>query len=509
MPTKKAGAKPTKERAPRENTSSKGIEKFYPIKGEKPPYPYHVKLGAWLGRNIYKGGNYAYKGDTPHRYTGTHWVVLPSEASLQEAADDLLQDVLKRFPRLIADNLDTMICRKNLLLEVTSVNRIYPSTQPYVNFKNGALLLNTGEFVTGDARKNLVPTYALPYNFNASDKCPRFEQFIKEVVPNTEQRNFLLDFIAYSLLAKDAAPKFEGILYLLGAGSNGKSTLLDLITLLLGKDNVSCTSFSNGNIEQLLASIENKLLNLPPESDGPWPAALEKALASRQTMHGKNPFEAMRMIENLPMHIVPKNMELVYLENSYGYTRRRFIIHFPKRFDLGDNADQHLDKKLAKEVTGFMNLLIKRAQKILKAASFIPPLSLMKAQQEAAEDANHAGKFMKYFGLQPGDSYVFKSSKLVPEYRMYVTGALSAKSIGPGLLQQKLVNAKFRVVDEKRRGGFKVYYDLMDMTDADIEEISVHNAMVKKLGLMPANSSVPTLFDNKEEPTNASDETPF
>jgi hypothetical protein len=67
--------------------------------------------------------------------------------------------------------------------------------------------------------------------YDPNAEAPIFHKFIREVVPDDEVRIFLQRFFGYCLTG---STKEQAILMLWGEGSNGKSTLVDLLNWLLG-----------------------------------------------------------------------------------------------------------------------------------------------------------------------------------------------------------------------------------------------------------------------------------
>ena len=67
------------------------------------------------------------------------------------------------------------------------------------------------------------------YDRNAS--CPLFEKFLAQVVPDEKVRAFLQRALGYSLTGITEEQCF---FFLYGPGSNGKSTLIETLSALMG-----------------------------------------------------------------------------------------------------------------------------------------------------------------------------------------------------------------------------------------------------------------------------------
>lgn len=98
-----------------------------------------------------------------------------------------------------------------------------------LNVLNGTLDTRTGERRT-HRREDLITKLA-PVEFDPAAKCPRWDDFLAEVVPDEEVRSYLQRAFGYSLTADTR----EQCLFLPeGSGANGKSTLLETGAALLG-----------------------------------------------------------------------------------------------------------------------------------------------------------------------------------------------------------------------------------------------------------------------------------
>jgi putative DNA primase/helicase len=98
-----------------------------------------------------------------------------------------------------------------------------------LNVGNGTLDLKTGR-VRDFCRTDLL-TRGIDIKYDASAEAPLFWAFLKRFLPSSAMRKFVQRAVGYSLTGDVG----ERVLLLLnGPGGNGKSTLLDTITTLMG-----------------------------------------------------------------------------------------------------------------------------------------------------------------------------------------------------------------------------------------------------------------------------------
>jgi putative DNA primase/helicase len=98
-----------------------------------------------------------------------------------------------------------------------------------LNLRNGTLDLRTGKLRPHNPA-DLI-TRVAPYDYDPDAKCPRFEQFLIEVLPDAETIEFMWRFMGYCLTA---SVEEEVFVFCYGAGANGKTKLAEVFKEMLG-----------------------------------------------------------------------------------------------------------------------------------------------------------------------------------------------------------------------------------------------------------------------------------
>jgi putative DNA primase/helicase len=164
------------------------------------------------------------------------------------------------------------ICTEHMVKEVLAQIRETTYVPPdffeppvnLINLKNGILDINTGELKPHTPELGFLNQ--LPVEYDPSADCPLIKEFLSQVA-REEDIPVLQEWCGYCLL-RDY--RFHKALFLVGTGSNGKSTFLRLLTTFLGKENVAATSlkdlcenrFASAELYGKLACIH---ADLPPE----------------------------------------------------------------------------------------------------------------------------------------------------------------------------------------------------------------------------------------------------
>jgi putative DNA primase/helicase len=106
-----------------------------------------------------------------------------------------------------------------------------------LNVQNGTVNLETGKIAAHD--KDDLLTKVTPVNFDPDAGCPLWLEFLNVIFDNNQN---LIDFIQVALGYSLTGDVHERCLFILhGAGANGKSTLLEVVSHVLGQDYASKT----------------------------------------------------------------------------------------------------------------------------------------------------------------------------------------------------------------------------------------------------------------------------
>ena len=201
------------------------------------------------------------------------------------------------------------------------------NNNPYtIVFKNGVLNVNTLEF------KPMTPenyeSIQINVNYNPNVKSQIIDEYFHTATngkKNIEQ--LLYEAIGYSMLKTNELQK---AFLLIGGGRNGKSTFLDLVKEILGKENTTAISFKDLANTFRASSMNNKLASLAGDISAQplTDSDLVKSIISGEDImveqkykdaHAKALFATLFFAANK----LPRTPD-----QSYGFYRRFTIIPF-------------------------------------------------------------------------------------------------------------------------------------------------------------------------------------
>jgi putative DNA primase/helicase len=211
--------------------------------------------------------------------------------------------------------------------------------------------------------------------------CPTIRKFLSEVL-KVGDIPVIEELFGYCLLRQYPIQK---AFLLVGEGSNGKSTLIELLRAFLGRGNSSSLSFQELEEDKFArADLFAKLANLSADipSKAMHHVGLFKMLTGGDEISCDRKFrDRIRFVNFAKLVFSTNRPPKVYNEDSFAFWRRWVIIDFPNQFT--DNADKHLLAKLTtgSEMAGLLNLALEGLQRLLKNGDF----SYQSSPEEVAE----------------------------------------------------------------------------------------------------------------------------
>lgn len=237
--------------------------------------------------------------------------------------------------------------------------------------------------------------YKLRFDYDPYATCPIFDIFLQTSLGDSELIDVLGEYLGYVLNGN--ARNHEKALFMYGDGSNGKSTLINIIKALFGVENISVVELTEMGDMLKCALMDGKLLNISSDAkkNGLDTSAFKK-IVSGEPVTGKRLYKDVYTINNLPKLLVAMN-RLPYHngDNSHGYFRRLLLLPFT-RVIKEEDKDYELEAKIiASELPGILNFAIKGMQRLSEQGSFTKAKAMTEALNNYKESANHVATFLE------------------------------------------------------------------------------------------------------------------
>jgi len=278
---------------------------------------------------------------------------------------------------------------------------LIPLADCVVDFEKNALL---------SFNKDLHFLSKVQVHYRPSETCPEIAKFLHEVLESENDVLAIYEFIGYCLYRD--YPIHTAFMFK-GGGSNGKSTLLEMIKRFLGPENVSNISLQDLANRFAIAELRGKMANFYADlkDEALTSTGNFKMLTGNDSFSAERKFVQRRMsFRNLAKFAfscnkIPENKD----DDTLAFWRRWIIFDFSNVFE-GEDCDRHKLEKLCTETefSGLLNRALEGLQRLLKKGKF----------------SNDVGSLMTRTLWQKSDSVkTFIEEKLETDLSGFVTKA--------------------------------------------------------------------------------------
>lgn len=290
-----------------------------------------------------------------------------------------------------------------------------------INCNNGIVDIPNGEILPHNSTYPF--RYLLPYDYDPEAKCPNFMSFLRDVCVNDKELiNIIQEYLGYCI-AGGPILKHKS-LFLDGDGSNGKSTFVEILKLVIGSENYCSLSLSDLKDPNNRFMMTEKLVNIGEENDKKslMNSSQFKVMAAGGDTTAKKLWVDTFTFKNKTKFILLCNGMPITDDRSGGLKRRLLIIPFKAEFsEKKGNIDVNILDKMRGELSGILNFSIKGFQRLEQNKYEFSNSEQAEIQLEEYElENNTAYAFMKEHLDITNDSEDYERKDTVyAKYQMY------------------------------------------------------------------------------------------
>lgn len=324
----------------------------------------------------------------------------PADALIQKEAENYLGDDNKnnRTSEIVG-----AIKRRSIELDKSKFESIPLNLIPV---QNGIYDISTGQLMP------FTPEYFftsnLPTIYNKDAECPGFEKFISEVLPEAD-RKICQEWFGFLLYREYFIHK---AMMFLGEGRNGKSTLINVMIAMLGKENCSAESLQNlatnrFSAASLYAKYANLFPDLPPKSL--LDSSTFKACVGGDRISAERKNQQRFAFWNYAKLCFSANRLPKSEDDSLAFFERWILLNFKNTF-VGEKAEKN---KLAEitteqELSGILNWALEGLRRLLHQQDFSYSKTGDSLREEYIRKSNPVAAFsMDCLVIKP-DGYITK-----------------------------------------------------------------------------------------------------
>ena len=204
-------------------------------------------------------------------------------------------------------------------------------------------------------------TYSLQVDYNQNASTEPVDKFLHDIVTE-EDSGILLQAVAQALLQNE---NYQLSYLLTGQGANGKSTYINLVTALLGMENITAISIQDLIEDKFKAAeLQGKLMNLYADlpktslkSTGQF-----KILTGGDAMVVEKKFHQPFKMVNKAVFVFSANELPGVNDATFAFWRRWAVIDFPHKFKNDPTFKERLMTN--ENISGFLNLILQKMNDI-------------------------------------------------------------------------------------------------------------------------------------------------
>lgn len=342
--------------------------------------------------------------------------------ALQITDEDTRNRYIKRVQKLqMRKNRRTMIEDAKSVYPVS--HTIFDRNTDLFNCQNGTLNLTTGEFRPHDPADFLTMLSGVTYDPDAA--CPRWEQFISEVMCNdADLALYLQKALGYALTGDTS---LECLFILYGATSrNGKGTTMETFLKIMGDygktSNPEMLSTKFGNInasgpsEEIARLAGVRFVNISePEKKITFNAALVKRMTGNDTLNARFLHENSFDFRPNFKIFINTNYKPSVSDMTLFYSNRLKLIPFKRHFEEHEQ-DKGLKAFFAKEQSqsAIFNWCY-AGYKLFRKQGLDDPTAVTEATKEYQDESDRIGQFVDAW-LEEGEAFEERTSAV---YNIY------------------------------------------------------------------------------------------
>lgn len=355
--------------------------------------------------------------------------------------------------------------RNEIVSYIKDMEEIPPENikiDPYViNLKNTRYNIKTGHCL--EFTPEAIEFDRIPVTYDPSAYCADLDKMLNRVFLGDREIIDLFEEMIGACLLKHN--RYQKAFMLYGSGSNGKSTILNLIKIFLGAWNYSSIALEKVTDRFNVAELENKLANIGDDIDNVTikdTGTLKKLFAGNSIQverKGETPFT----IEPYATHIYSCNNIPRSFDKSDGFYRRWLFIPFNARFSSADpDYDPLIEDKITtpEALSYLLNVGIRGAKRLLEKGRFTEPERVKEVLEAYKADNSTVLSWIEDQELKAKYFIDNSTDKIYSDFVDWckISGIKSANITGKKTLYKEIVS-KFEFEDKpKQKGDGKRYF---------------------------------------------------
>lgn len=337
----------------------------------------------------------------------THYVIESNTEFMKRVKNFIGKNYPSKFSPSNIENL-TKLLEMEFIVNSDSFN-----DGNYLNFLDGSLNLHTNILENHSESRKF--TYVQPYNYHSSKDIEPHSiiKFLSSCVSEDQDKLETLLALTYCIVTN--LTKFEVFLEIVGSGSTGKSTYINLIRALINPIQATATTMKDleGNRFESMNIQGKKLIYIADSEAYKGGGGKLKSLVSGDSIRAEKKFKDITHFSVKAFFVFVGNYPITSTDVTSGMIRRRILFNFnnisksrEKLIEINNNL---YHGPLSNEIPGFINYLITNKEVYLaKLSTLIGNVSV--------QNENYIFSFFNEYLIIDKEGLVFIGNNSKPFY---------------------------------------------------------------------------------------------
>lgn len=277
----------------------------------------------------------------------------------------------------------------------------------FVPFVNGVYDLEEHRLI--EHSQDLILTNMIPHRYNPEAKSPELDKFLSDLVCNDEAAVELLKEIMGYILYRDKSI-FQKMIFFLGEGSNGKTTLGSFLSKMIGQENTTFIDLSALTSQSYSSpKLQGKLLNLSLDTNTHYipESGLIKQLSDGSPVTTRVIREAPVTWRSMATLICAGNAvpRIGNGKDTFAVLRRLIILPMFASFKPGSKSfdARILDKITTEQALEYgLKLAIEGLERLLREGEFVTVRAVLEEKEDYEDQLNPMNDFYEQYAEDNG-----------------------------------------------------------------------------------------------------------
>lgn len=292
-----------------------------------------------------------------------------------------------------------------------------------INLLNGTFEISPKETILRPFDPLDFITYQLQFEYDPAAKAPIFQTYLDRVLSDLDSQKVLAEYLGYVFIKHDSKVlKLEKVLLLYGTGANGKSVFFEVVSALLGPENLSNFTLTNllGELGYYRAKIGNKLVNFASELNGKiGNNALFKQMVSGEPIEARLPYGHPFTLLDYAKLIFNTNELPKDVEQNEAFFRRFLIVPFNVTIPKEERDSTLPTRIIESELAGVFNWALEGLKRLLEQKQFTSSKAVEEAVRQYKEESDTIFMFLVEYDCSPSMESFISLKEFYSKYQGY------------------------------------------------------------------------------------------